>query len=185
MTPEEEGEIIHQRLIDRINRDTERRLGPLEELGFTTQTEDFYTNMDNKLPNLDVNFKVITIPLGGSNKMTIFEKIFDALKKIIQSLATFLAPFVDSLMSEVGKQVLAVAIETIQQIGADNTILSNSDKRAAYLKAMGEKLATMGITATETFLLNALQAAYTQLYPEKATASMITDTSDIVSPKNA
>jgi hypothetical protein len=99
--------------------------------------------------------------------------LINALKTLFTKVQDFMAPFEKQFASALFHDLVAISITAIAKITADPSIVTTADKRAAALKDMETQALSAGMNAGETALANALQVAYTQLNPEKATITLI------------
>ena len=119
-----------------------------------------------------LNVKTISTNFLGGNNMVFPKDFLTALKNLFTKAEDFLAPFIAAFATDAGKQLLALAVTFVAQAGQDPTLLTNADKRNDALKKLEAEALAAGIKASETALLNALQAAYTHMNPDKATVTM-------------
>ena len=92
-----------------------------------------------------------------------------AFKKLFTAAEDFFAPFAKQFADQLFNQIVGMAIVAISHVSKDPTILTNADARNAALNKLKDQAIAAGIQASETALLNALQAAYTHLNPDKVT----------------
>ena len=106
--------------------------------------------------------------------------IVAAFEAFFTKVETFLAPFISTFASTEGQALLKIALGAVMAAASDPTLLTTADKRSAALKNMESEALSSGISAGETALLNALQAAYTQINPASAVVTAIVPTPQVV-----
>ena len=163
---------IHARITE--GADAEDPAVRTAEPSLETDSDTFNEVASHSDKGTEIVLNVKTIPtdlLGGTMQ---FPKDFlNALKNLFTKAEDFLTPFISAFATDAGKSLLAMAVTYVAQVGQDPTLITNSDKRNAALKALEEQALAAGIKASETALLNALQAAYTHMNPDKATVTTV------------
>ena len=67
------------------------------------------------------------------------------LKAMMLGVWAFLAPFLEMFMTRAGIVLAGVALQAVAAVGADNTLLTDDDKRKAAFDKIVEGLVAQGI----------------------------------------
>ena len=99
--------------------------------------------------------------------MSWFDDVWNEITRRVEALWEAIAPalnmFAKTIVEGGGTILLAAAGSAIAQVAADPSIVSNSEKRDAAIKAVIANMAAQGIALAETAALNAIQAAYSNI----------------------
>jgi hypothetical protein len=94
--------------------------------------------------------------------MSFWQKV----KLVMSGIWTVLEPFVTQFLTDLGKILAEEAIKVVPMIAASMAGADGTAKREAAISQIKINLASRGIQATTTMILNAIQVVYTKLTAE-------------------
>lgn len=81
----------------------------------------------------------------------------------ISPMLAFLEPAVDQLIKNGGEILTKTAVSVVIQIASDPTLLTNADKRSKAVQLVADSLKAQGITAAESAVNLAVEAAVAEI----------------------
>lgn len=87
-------------------------------------------------------------------------------------LGDFLAPFLNNLFSNGGQVLLNVALDAVQKVAADPSILTDQAKRDAAGKIILDELKKQGISAAQSAVNSAIEVAVQNMKAKQAAVAL-------------